>query len=166
MPNVEGTGGIDTDELYLYPVAADFDVTVVIARRQNGVYLTGQPAFFEGEVNETGGRYGDAGNISIFADDTRHIIGDGQRIDAGGAGELQREAGRVITVVEVLRVLDGNLGQVHRRQLARCLRLAGGFLQQLDNTLFDIDFFVHATSGNHGNIINIARMEAALKLRF
>ena len=61
VPDVEGAGGVDADELELDTAAlAQVEVAVGFARRPDGVHLPGQPVVAQGEVDETGWGHGDA----------------------------------------------------------------------------------------------------------
>ena len=142
MPDMHGAGRVDAHELDLHALArARVDVAERRPRIADGPRLLAQPAGAQPEIDEPRRRGVDLAYRPVRAvngDGLRQERGDLHRRAARGLGDAQRQAGREVAMLRLLRTLrQPGGGNIERRKRPVALRLSGGLAQAVGYEIAD-----------------------------
>ena len=131
-------GGVGADELDLRLAAfAGIGVAEGLGRGLDHLDLLGQPGVGQGEVDEAGRHHVGLAQEIGRGQAVDDLLGDLDRRHLGRPGRLHGDVGRVVAVLRVFGMLDGEGRQVKGRQVAGFLGLFDGLLHERDKVVFN-----------------------------
>ena len=128
---MQRTGRVGAHKFHLSPLArADRKLAKRVALRNDGIYLTLQPAFIQPEIDEAGGRDLHLPQKVSFWQVIHNDLRDLQRRLAGQLRQLHGDRGSIVGQFGVIRRLDAYLGNLKGRQYACHLGVLDGLFNQ------------------------------------
>ena len=131
VADLQGAGRISGDELDLDAMSsAEFDAAPLVARFDHGQQLGALPVGVEGDVDEAGSGYVDAGDWFGAQDALGDGFGDIHGRHAHGAGQSEGDVAGIVAVLAFFGSFDAEFDRRDRRQGVLGLRQLEGVADQ------------------------------------